>query len=68
MGQLYVLAEINGEIRLVVLDAETGRLQWSQQLAHVDTRDIRNDPGRRSAGASPPSRTESLFVRLPVER
>ncbi len=53
MDQLFVLAEINGEIRLVVLDAETGRLRWSQQLAHVDARDIRNDPGRRSAGASP---------------
>ncbi len=53
MGQLYVMAEINGEIRLVVLDAETGHLQWSQQLAHVDARDIGSDPGRRSAGASP---------------
>ncbi len=53
MGQLYVLAELNGEIRLVVLDAETGSLQWSQQLAHVDARDIALDPGRRSAGASP---------------
>lgn len=53
MGQLYVLAEINSEIRLVVLDAETGRLDWSQQLAHVDVRDIASDPIRRAAGASP---------------
>ncbi len=53
MGQLYVLAEMNGEIRLVVLDGDTGHLQWSQQLAHVDARDIGSDPQRRSAGASP---------------
>ena len=53
MGQLYVLAEINGEIRLVVLDAATGRLQWAQQLAQVDQREIMQDPTRRAAGASP---------------
>ncbi len=53
MGQLYVLAEINGEIRLVVLDADTGSLQWAQQLAHVDARSIRTDPSRRAAGATP---------------
>ncbi|MHB0956158.1 MAG: outer membrane protein assembly factor BamB family protein [Pirellulaceae bacterium] len=53
MGQLYVLAELNGEIRLVVLDAATGRLQWAQQLAQVDQREITQDPTRRAAGASP---------------
>lgn len=53
MGQLYALAEINGEIRLVVLDAETGGMQWSQQLAHIDARNIMSDPTRRAAGASP---------------
>jgi outer membrane protein assembly factor BamB len=53
LGQLYVLAEINGEIRLVVLDSATGRLQWAQQLAQVDQREISNDPTRRAAGASP---------------
>ena len=53
MGQLYVLAEINSEIRLVVLDAATGQLQWAQQLAHVDQREIATDPTRRAAGASP---------------
>ncbi len=53
LGQLYVLAEINGEIRLVVLDAATGRLQWAQQLAQVDQREIMQDPTRRAAGASP---------------
>lgn len=53
MGQLYLLAEMNGEIRLVVLDAETGELDWHQQLAHVDTRTISTDPSRRAAGATP---------------
>lgn len=53
MGQLYVLAEINGEIRLVVLDAKTGALAWSQQLAHIDARHVVSDPTRRAVGASP---------------
>jgi len=51
-GQLYVLAEIRGEIRLVVLDADTGRLQWSQQLAHVDVQTIVQDVARRLVGAT----------------
>ena len=53
LRQLYVMAERNGEIQLVVLDADTGRLQWSQQLAHVDTATIDRDSVRRLAGASP---------------
>ncbi len=53
VGQLYVLAELNSEIRLVVLDAKTGRLQWWQQLAHVETSPINNDSPRRLAGATP---------------
>ncbi len=52
-GQLYVLAEVNGEIRLVVLDAANGRQLWSQQLAHVDARTILIDATRRLAGATP---------------
>jgi len=32
-GQLYVLAESKGEIRLLALEAATGELLWSQQLA-----------------------------------
>ena len=31
--QLYVLAEFKGEIRLVVLDAGSGKQLWTQQLA-----------------------------------
>ncbi len=53
-GQLYVLAETKGEIRLLALDGKTGALQWTQQLAVVDQdRDILLDPLRRMAGVSP---------------
>ncbi len=52
-GELYVLAEMNNEIRLVVLDAKNGRLQWSQQLALVETNPIEVDSPRRLAGSSP---------------
>ena len=52
-GQLYALAEINSEIRLVVLDAQTGRQEWSQQLAHVDAQTILENPQRRLSGATP---------------
>jgi outer membrane protein assembly factor BamB len=52
-GQLYVLAEAKSEIRLLVLDARTGTLQWTQQLAVVDQdRDVLFDPLRRMAGVS----------------
>ncbi len=60
-GQLYALAEVRGEIRLVVLDSATGRLQWSQQLAHVDQRTILIDSLRRMSGGSP-SFAEGVLV------
>ncbi len=53
MGQLYALAEINSEIRLVALDRKTGELQWSQQVAQVESNPILFDGPRRLAGASP---------------
>ena len=53
LGELYVIAEINGEIRLVVLDADTGQLQWAQQLAHVESMTINVDRTRRLSGVSP---------------
>ena len=52
MGQLYVLAEVKGEIRLLALEAATGNLAWSQQLAVVE-QSIQQDPLRRLAGVSP---------------
>jgi hypothetical protein len=39
-GELYAIAELDGEIRLCVLDAANGSLKWQQQLAHVDSRVI----------------------------
>lgn len=51
-GKLYALIEQNAEIRLVALDAKSGRAEWSQQLAVVE-QDILNDLSRRLAGVSP---------------
>lgn len=50
--KLYVLAEIKGEIRLCVLDAASGHLDWSQQLAVVEA-NVQQDPLRRLAGCTP---------------
>ncbi len=53
LGHLYALAEMKGqEIRLVVLSAKTGAVEWSQQLAVVEA-PITQDPNRRNAGAVP---------------
>ena len=53
-GQLYVLAEFNGEIRLCCLSAKNGALEWKQQVALMEDRQqITNDSLRRLAGASP---------------
>lgn len=50
---LYVLAEICGaEIYLIALDAETGKLQWRQQLAVLET-DVTLDAQRRLQAAMP---------------
>ncbi len=52
-GRLYAMAEMKGqEIRLVVLSAKTGKLDWSQQLCVVE-QNISQDPERRAGGASP---------------
>ena len=59
-GQLYVLAEAKGEIRLLALDAGSGDLLWSQQLAVVE-RHILADRRRRLAGASP-SYSDGILV------
>jgi outer membrane protein assembly factor BamB len=51
-GQLFAIAEIKDEIRLLALDAATGNVLWSQQLAMVES-SISQDPIRRLAGVSP---------------
>ncbi|HAY81541.1 MAG TPA: hypothetical protein DCY79_17195, partial [Planctomycetaceae bacterium] len=50
---VYCLAEVNGEVQLVVLDAATGRLAWKQQLAHVEHARVQVNMDRRLAGATP---------------
>ncbi|MBN2473024.1 MAG: PQQ-binding-like beta-propeller repeat protein [Pirellulales bacterium] len=60
MGQLYALAEVKGEIRLLALNARTGDLLWSQQLAVVE-QSILMDPMRRLAGVSP-SYSDGILV------
>ena len=52
LGQLYVLGEIKGEIRLLALDGATGKFLWSQQLAMAE-QGVLQDASRRWAGASP---------------
>jgi len=52
MGRLYVIAERVGEIRLIALEAQSGELVWSQQLAGADQELLKN-PVRRIAGVSP---------------
>jgi len=54
--QLFVLVEERGEIRLDVLDAATGAVEWSQPFAELDEdRAIgnRESQSRRLAGLSP---------------
>ena len=51
-GQLYALAEVNDEVRLLVLDADNGNLRWSQQLTMVERNSL-PDVMRRAVGLSP---------------
>lgn len=60
MGSVYSLAEINSEIRLLALDAKSGKTQWTQQLAVVEV-DVLQDPQRRLAGVSP-SYSDGILV------
>ena len=62
-GQLYVLAENKGEVRLAVLDAKTGSLLWSQQLAHFEAnQQTVAANGLRRLGAATPSFADGVLV------
>jgi outer membrane protein assembly factor BamB len=51
---LYVLAEVNTELRLLCLNAKNGQIEWKQNLAVVeDGQQIMVDAVRRMAGATP---------------
>jgi len=52
VGWLYVLVEVKGEIRLICLESATGKVEWTQQLAVLES-SILEDPLRRVAGVSP---------------
>ena len=59
-GQLFVLVEMNGEIHLLALEAESGGLLWSQVLARVD-QEIPDETDRRLFGISP-SYSDGILV------
>lgn len=50
--RLYVMAEIQNSIHLVVLEKASGRLVWIQKLGDIEN-SIYQDPYRRMAGATP---------------
>jgi len=52
LGDLYVLAEIEGEVRVLALNAETGDVLWQQQLAVV-AESVYLNTLRRVSGVSP---------------
>lgn len=61
-GQVYVLAEIVGEIRLVVLDANTGELQWWQQLCQMDEFSAMGTETERKLAGCTPSFADGVLV------
>lgn len=52
LGDLYAIAEIDGEVRLLAIDAASGGLIWQQQLAVV-AQGVLHDALRRVTGVSP---------------
>ena len=62
MGQLYVLAEMKGEIRLLVLDAASGNLSWSQQLLAVMEQNSQQIPPIRRMSGISPSYADGILV------
>ncbi|MDA7979452.1 MAG: PQQ-binding-like beta-propeller repeat protein, partial [Pirellulales bacterium] len=51
-GRVYSVAEFKGSLRLLALNAETGKLEWNQELAIAESA-ISADMFRRMAGATP---------------
>ena len=51
--ELFVIAEIKDEIKLLVLDSGTGNIVWTQQLGHIDAPYPNSSATRRLVGASP---------------
>lgn len=51
-GRLYAIADAAGTVRLVVLAASTGQLDWSLDLGHAEI-PLAGDPQRLQIGATP---------------
>ena len=62
MGQLYVLAEIKGEIRLLALDAGNGNVSWSQQLLAVVEQSSQQAPTMLRVSGVTPSYSDGILV------
>ena len=60
-GRLYQLAEVEDEVRLLVLDAATGKKLWQQQLAVIG-QSAEYERRRRIGGISPSYAHGVLFV------
>lgn len=56
-NELYAVCQQDSEIRMVVLDSETGKLKWVQQLGTTETNvksmNVQADRFRRLAGVTP---------------
>jgi outer membrane protein assembly factor BamB/tetratricopeptide (TPR) repeat protein len=62
MGQLYVLAETKGEIRLLALDAGNGNVSWSQQLLAVVEQNAQQTPTMLRISGVSPSYSDGILV------
>lgn len=60
-GRLYVLGENKGTIFVYVLNARTGRLEWSQDLGTAQQK-VGADAFRRMAGATPSVSPDEILV------
>lgn len=59
-GQLYAITEAGNQIHLVVLNSETGALEWSQPLGYSD-RPLEHDPNRYPL-ACPPAVSQGVVI------
>jgi PQQ-like domain len=59
---LYVIAEIKDEVRLVVLDAGTGKIRWSQQLLQLELPASISFSNVRRISACAPSYRDGVLV------
>lgn len=60
-GRLYVIGEMQGTVWLFVLEAATGRLHWSQELATVRD-EAESTAFRHMAGAVPSISSDDVIV------